>query len=61
MEYLVEENLVRKKQFKERKLRLTDDQRRRLSAKGNRLPKLGSEIECREFLGGILRSHTPAA
>ena len=33
IEYLVEENRVLKEQFKGRKLRLTDDQRRRLAAK----------------------------
>ena len=31
IEYLVEENRVLKEQFKGRKLRLTDDQRRRLT------------------------------
>ena len=34
IEYLVEENRVLKEQVKGRKLRLTDDQRRRLAAKG---------------------------
>ncbi len=37
IEYLVEENRVLKEQFKGRKLRLTDDQRRRLAAKGKQL------------------------
>ena len=37
LEYLVEENRVLKEQLKGRKLRLTDDQRRRLAAKGHRL------------------------
>ena len=37
IEYLVEENRVLKEQFKGRKLRLTDDQRRRLAAKGQQL------------------------
>jgi hypothetical protein len=36
-EYLVEENRVLKEQFKGRKLRLNDDQRRRLAAKGKQL------------------------
>jgi len=35
IEYLVEENLVLKEQLGGRRLRLTDDQRRRLAAKGN--------------------------
>ncbi len=35
--YLVEENRVLKEQLKGRKLRLTDDQRRRLAAKAKRL------------------------
>ena len=37
IEYLVEENRVLKEQFKGRKLRLTDDQRLRLAAKGKQL------------------------
>src|SRR5262244_2492515 len=37
MEYLVEENRVLKEHVKGRRLRLTDDQRRRLAAKGRRL------------------------
>jgi putative transposase len=37
IEYLVEENRVLKEQLKGRCLRLTDDQRRRLAAKGRRL------------------------
>jgi putative transposase len=37
IEYLVEENRVLKEQVKGRRLRLTDDQRRRLAAKGRRL------------------------
>ena len=37
IEYLVEENRVLKGQMKGRRLRLTDDQRRRLAAKGQRL------------------------
>jgi putative transposase len=37
IEYLLEENRVLKEQLKGRRLRLTDDQRRRLAAKGRRL------------------------
>ena len=37
LEYLVEENRVLKEQLKGRRLRLTDDQRRRLAAKGKRI------------------------
>jgi hypothetical protein len=37
IEYLVEENRVLKEQMKGRRPRLTDDQRRRLAAKGRRL------------------------
>ncbi len=37
IEYLIEENRVLKEQFKGRKLRLNDDQRRRLAAKGKQL------------------------
>src|SRR2546425_6742472 len=37
VEYLVEENRVLKEQLKGRRLRFTDDQRRRLAAKGRRL------------------------
>jgi putative transposase len=37
IEYLVEENRVLKEQLTGRRLRLTDDQRRRLAAKGRRL------------------------
>ena len=38
--YLVEENRVLKEQLKGRRLRLTDDQRRRLAAKGKRIGRL---------------------
>jgi putative transposase len=37
IEYLMEENRILKGQLEERRLRLTDDQRRRLAAKGRRL------------------------
>jgi putative transposase len=37
VEYPVEENRVLKERVKGRRLRLTDDQRRRLAAKGRRL------------------------
>src|SRR2546422_4902833 len=37
IEYLVEENRVLKEQLTRRRVRLTDDQRRRLAAKGQRL------------------------
>jgi hypothetical protein len=37
VESLVEENRVLKEQLKGRRVRLTDDQRRRLAAKGRRL------------------------
>src|SRR6058998_1663318 len=37
IEYLVEENRVLEEQLKGRRLRLTDDQRRRLAARGRRL------------------------
>jgi putative transposase len=37
IEYLVEENRVLKEQVKGRRLRFTDDQRRRLAVKGRRL------------------------
>jgi putative transposase len=37
VDYLVEENRVLKEQLKGRRVRLTDDQRRRLAAKGQRL------------------------
>jgi hypothetical protein len=37
IEYLVEENRVLKEQLKGQRLRLTDDQRRRLAMKGQRL------------------------
>src|SRR5882724_11472671 len=36
-EYFVEENRVLKEQMKGRRIRLTDDRRRRLAAKGQRL------------------------
>jgi hypothetical protein len=39
IEYLIEENCVLKGQLKGRRLRLTDDQRRRLAAKGRRLDR----------------------
>ncbi len=37
LEYLIEENRVLKEQLSGRRLRLTDDQRRRLAAKGKRI------------------------
>src|SRR5439155_19015548 len=37
IEYLVEENRVLREQLKGRRVRLTDDQRRRLAARGHRL------------------------
>ena len=37
LEYLIEENRVLKEQMKGRQLRLTDEQRRRLAAKGKRI------------------------
>ena len=37
IEYLAEENHVLREQLKGRRVRLTDDQRRRLAAKGQRL------------------------
>ena len=51
IEYLVEENRVLKEQFKGRKLRLTDDQRRRLAAKGKQLG--------RRLLNRVATSVTP--
>jgi hypothetical protein len=41
IEYVVEENRVLKGQLKGRRPRLTDDQRRRLAAKGRRLGRRG--------------------
>jgi hypothetical protein len=37
IEYLVEENRVLREQLRGRRVRVTDDQRRRLAAKGQRL------------------------
>ena len=37
LEYLIEENRILKEQLKGKRLRLTDDQRRRLAAKGKRI------------------------
>ena len=37
IEYLIEENRVPREQVKGRRLRLTDDQRHRLAAKGHRI------------------------
>ncbi len=41
LEYLIEENRVLKEQGHGRRLRLTDDQRRRLAARGKRLGRQG--------------------
>jgi putative transposase len=41
--YLVEENRVLREQLRGRRVRLTDDQRRRLAAKGKRLRSPGPE------------------
>jgi putative transposase len=43
IEYLLEENRVLKGQLKGRRLRLTDDQRRRLAAKGRCLRRV---VDC---------------
>ncbi len=51
IEYLIEENRVLKEQTKGRALRLNDDQRRRLAAKGKRLG--------RRVLGAIATIVTP--
>src|SRR5262249_59846844 len=51
IEYLVEENRVLKGQLKGRRLRLTDEQRRRLAAKGHRLG--------RRILGQVATIVTP--
>jgi len=51
IEYLVEENHVLREQVKDRRLRLTDGQRRRLAAKGHRLG--------RRLLGRVATIVTP--
>jgi len=48
--YLREENRVLKSKFKGKRIRFTDDERRRLAVKGKIL-------ECGERLGGMLRSY----
>ena len=58
IEYLVEENRVLKEQLKGRKLRLTDDQRRRLAAKGKRLGRrLLNRVATIVTLDTIMRWH----
>jgi hypothetical protein len=58
IEYLVEENRVLKGQMKGHRLRLTDDQRRRLAAKGRRLGRrLLRQVATLVTPDTILRSH----
>ncbi len=46
IDYLVEENRVLKEQLRGRRLRLTDDQRRRLAAKGKALGRRRPSYPC---------------
>ena len=46
VEYLIEENRVLKQQLGGRRIRLTNDQRRRLAAKGNRAPQRRGPVRC---------------
>jgi len=58
LEYLVEENRVLKEQLKGRRPRLTDDQRRRLPAKGKRIGRrLLSQVATIVTPDTILRWH----
>jgi putative transposase len=58
IEYLVEENRILKGRLKGRRLRLTDDQRRRLAAKGRRLGRrLLSQVATFVTPDTILRWH----
>ena len=64
IEYLIEENRILKKQLGGKRLRLTDDQRRRLAAKGKRLGRtLLSRVATIVTPDTILRWHRdgPAA
>ncbi len=61
IEYLVEENRVLEEQFKGRKLRLTDDPRRRLAAKGKQLGRrLLNRVATIVTPDTIMRWHRPA-
>src|SRR6516165_8539643 len=58
IEYLIEENRVLKDQVTGRRLRLTDDQRRRLAAKGRRLgPRVLRQVATILTRDSILRWH----
>ena len=58
IEYLKEENRVLREQLGKRRLRFTDDQRRRLAAKGKALGRKAlGEIGCIVTPDTILRSH----
>lgn len=50
IEYLIEENRVLKEQLGGRRLRLTDDQRRRLAAKGKLIGRRADRISCISML-----------
>ena len=54
--YLIEENRVLKEQLESggRRIRFTDDQRRRLAAKGKLLAAANRAVEVSERLGGLL-------
>jgi putative transposase len=57
IEYLLEENRVLKEQVKGRRLRLTDDQRRRLAVKGRRLGRVLRQVATIVTPDTILRWH----
>ena len=58
--YLVEENRVLRQQIGHRRMRFTDDQRRRLAAKTLRAKWLSQIAKC-ERLGGMLNYFREAA
>ena len=55
LEYLIEENRVLREQLKGKALRLNDDHRRRLAAKGKRIGRRRDHAEPERHVHGIRR------
>jgi hypothetical protein len=59
--YLIEENRVLRRQLGGRRLRLTDDDRRRLAVRAFRVGRQALRIRRRPRLGGVLNYYGRAA
>jgi hypothetical protein len=61
IDYLFEEDRVLRAVNGSRRLRLTDDQRRRLAVNGKIISADSGQVRCRERLGGMLKFYYRAA